>query len=250
MTTRAALGFGASSGGWDLSSRPDDARRRLPPLDGPLGALDEESRAALAAIGTWCSFDAGTPLVHQGSPSRDLYVLVDGRVRVVMTTPGGDELLLAVLGPGGTVGELAVLDGAPRSATVVALEPVRALRVSSTSFGHFLLARPQAVVGVLRVLSARLRAADELRLDLAVASAEQRLARGLLALAAEHGHVTDEGVRITAPLRQSDLAAYVGLSREAVNQALRALREQGLVATARRSVTILDLEGLRTHATG
>jgi CRP-like cAMP-binding protein len=133
---------------------------------------------------------------------------------------------------------------------VFALEPVRALRVGGQAFGHFLLARPQAVVGLLRVLSERLRAADELRLGLAISPAEQRLARGLLALAAAHGRVTDDGVRVAAALSQADLAAYVGLSREAVNQALRTLREDGLVATARRSVTILDLDGLRARAAG
>lgn len=212
--------------------------------------LDDSARDDLAALGTWRSFEAGAPLVHQGSPSRDLFVLAEGRVRVVMTTPEGDELLLAVLGPGATVGELSVLDGEPRSATVMALEPVRALRVDGRSFGQFLLARPQAVVGLLRVLSRRLRDADERRLDLSVAPAEQRLARGLLALAAEHGEVVEHGVRLTAPLSQADLAAYVGLSREAVNQALRALREHELVETGRRSVTITDLAGLRARATG
>lgn len=221
---------------------------RLPPLDGPLAVLDDRARDDLLALGTWRTFTAGQALVHQGGPSGDLYVLVEGRVRVVVTTADGVELLLAVLGPGGTVGELSVLDGQPRSASVVALEPVRALRVGGTSFGQFLLARPRAVVGLLRVLSGRLRAADELRLQLSVAPAEQRLARGLLALAAEHGTVSEDGIHLEAPLSQSDLAAYVGLSREAVNQALRSLRERGLVATARRSVTVVDLEGLRDRA--
>lgn len=224
--------------------------RVLPPLDGPLGVLDDVARTDLAAIGTWCTFDTGDVLVRQGEPSRDLYVLTDGRVRVVMATPAGDELLLAVLGAGGTVGELAVLDGEARSASVVALEPVTALRVGGRSFGQFLLARPAAVVGLLRVLSARLRAADELRLGLSIAPAEQRLARGLLALAAQHGRVTDDGLRVTASLSQADLAAYVGLSREAVNQALRAFREADLVTTARRTVTIIDLDGLRARAHG
>lgn len=223
-------------------------RQRLPALAGPLAVLDDAARDDLLALGTWRTFSAGQALVHQGGPSRDLFVLVEGRVRVVLTTPDGGELLLAVLGPGGTVGELSVLDGEPRSASVFALEPVRALRVGGTSFGQFLLARPRAVVGLLRVLSARLRAADELRLQLSVAPAEQRLARGLLALAAEHGTLAGDGIHVDAPLSQSDLAAYVGLSREAVNQALRSLRELGLVATARKSLTVVDLEGLRDRA--
>lgn len=233
-----------------MSGQPHEADRRVPPLAGPLAGLDVAARDDLAAVGTWCTYDVGQPLMQQGEPSHDLYVLVDGRVRVVMTTSQGDELLLAVLGAGTTVGELSVLDGRPRSATVYALEPVAALRVGAKAFGQFLLVRPSVVVGLLRVLSGRLRAADELRLGLAIAPAEQRLARGLLALAAEHGQPTQDGVRLRASLSQADLAAYVGLSREAVNQALRGLREAGVVATARRSVTILDLDAMRARATG
>jgi CRP-like cAMP-binding protein len=167
-----------------------------------------------------------------------------------MSTVDGDELLVAVLGPGQTVGELSVLDGQPRSATVVALGPVRALRVGGSAFGRFLLARPAVVVGLLRVLSSRLREADQLRLQLSVAPAEQRLARCLLRLAADHGQVGAAGVRITARLSQADLASYVGVSREVVNQTLRRFRDDGLVTTARQSVTILDLDALRARAGG
>lgn len=222
----------------------------LPPLAGPLSALDERSRAELVALGTWRSFDRGDTLMRQGGSSRALFVIATGRVRVVMTTADGDELLVAILGPGETVGELSVLDGQPRSASVSAIEPVRALRVDGAAFGRFLLARPQAVVGLLRVLSARLRTADELRLQLTVAPTEQRLARCLLRLAAEHGEIRPDGVHISARLSQADLASYVGASREAVNQALANLRDAGLVQTARMSLTIADLGGLRARAGG
>ena len=220
----------------------------MPPLAGPLSSLDEEARADLARLGRWERFEPGETLMRQGGSSRSLYVVVAGRVRVVMTTEDGDELLVAVLGPGETVGELSVLDGAPRSATVTAMDPVEALRIEGRDFGNFLLARPQAVVGALRVLSRRLRLADELRLQLSVAPAEQRLARCLLEMAAAHGEVNDDGIRIAAPLSQADLASYVGASRELVNQTLGQFREDGLVVTARRRVTISDLEGLRLRA--
>lgn len=225
------------------------AHHDLPPLSGSLAVLDADARADLVSLGSWRSFGAGEALLRQGGASRALFVIATGRVRVVMTTAGGDELLVAVLGPGATVGELSVLDGQPRSATVIAIEPVRALRVDGKAFGPFLLARPQAVVGLLRVLSARLRTADDLRLQLAVSPIEQRLARYLLVLAAEHGEVDpDGGVHVTAPLSQADLAAFVGATREAVNQALASLRDAGLVRTARMSLTIVDLDGLRERA--
>lgn len=236
--------------GVGLSQGSRDRARELPPLGGPLASLTADDRGDLAALGTWRSFETGEALLQQGAPSRDLFIITEGRIRVVMATAAGEELLLAVLGAGSTVGELSVLDGEPRSASALALEPVVALRVGGNSFGQFLLAHPRAVVGLLRVLSGRLRAADELRLQLSIAPAEQRLARGLLALAAQHGEITDDGIHLTAPLSQADLAGYVGLSREAVNQGLRALREADVVATARRSLTIRDLDGLRARAAG
>lgn len=222
----------------------------LPPLAGPLAVLDDQGREALAAAGSWRRFQPGEILLRQGAASSALYVMADGRVRVVMSTADGDELLVAVLGGGQTVGELSVLDGQPRSATVVALEPVRALRVDGAAFGRFLLARPAVVVGMLRVLSGRLREADQLRLQLSVAPAEQRLARCLLGLAADHGQIGATGIRITARLSQADLASYVGVSREVVNQILGRFRDAGLVATARQSITILDLDALRARAGG
>lgn len=222
----------------------------LPPLAGPLAVLDDQARAALVAAGSWRRFQPGEFLMRQGGASRALYVLAEGRVRVVMSTADGDELLVAVLGPGQAAGELSVLDGQPRSATVIALEPVRALRVEGNAFGRFLLSRPALVVGMLRVLSGRLRDADELRLQLSVTPAEQRLARCLLELAADHGQIEAAGIRITLRLSQADLASYVGTSREAVNQILGRFRDGGLVATARQSITILDLEGLRVRAGG
>lgn len=226
------------------------SQSELPPLAGPLSVLDDQARTDLAHMGTWRTFAVGETLMRQGEASRALLVITTGRVRVVMTTREGDELLVAVLGAGQTVGELSLLDGQPRSATVSAIEPVRALRLEGRAFGNFLLARPQAVVGMLRVLSSRLRTADQLRLQLAVAPTEQRLARCLLGLAAEHGDVGPDGVHITARLSQADLAAFVGASREAVNQGLVRLRDAGLVHTARMSITILDLDGLRSRAGG
>ena len=222
----------------------------LPPLAGPLSVLDDQARTELADLGTWRTFAVGETLMRQGGASRALFVIATGRVRVVMATIEGDELLVAVLGAGQTVGELSVLDGQPRSATASAIEPVRALRLEGRAFGTFLLARPQAVVGMLRVLSSRLRTADQLRLQLAVAPTEQRLARCLLGLAAEHGEVGPEGVHITARLSQADLAAFVGAAREAVNHGLVSLRDAGLVHTARMSITIVDLDGLRGRAGG
>lgn len=222
----------------------------LPPLTGPLAALGEAALTELAALGSVRRYDADDPLMHQGGPSDCLHVLLDGRVRVTVVDTEGHELLLDLLGPGDTVGELSVIDGAGRSATVTAIEPCRALRVAAPRFVGFLQQHPAAAVALLEVLTRRLRESDENRLRMAAERTDQRVARRLLQLAATHGELDDAGVRITAPLTQSDLASWVGASREGVSYALRDLRESGAITIGRRQITVRDLALLRAQALG
>lgn len=222
----------------------------LPPLSGPLSTLGDAALGELAADGTVRSYDAGEALLHQGGPSDCLYVLLEGRVRVTVVDAEGHELLLDLLGPGDTVGELSVIDGRPRSATVSAIEPGRALRVPSAQFVRYLQQHPRAAVALLQVLAQRLRESDDTRLRLAAERTDQRVARRLLELAARHGEPDGAGVRITAPLTQAELAAWVGASREGVSYALRELREAGAIAVDRRVITVRDLALLRQQALG
>ena len=220
------------------------------PLSGPLAGLGEAAAADLAAAGSVRRHEAGETLMVQGGPSDCLYVLLEGRVRVTVVDAGGHELLLDLLGPGDTVGELSVVDGRPRSATVSAIEPGRALRVAAPRFVRFLQEHPRAVVALLRVLAGRLRDADEARLRLVAERTDQRVARRLLELAAEHGELDGTDVRITAPLTQAELASWVGASREGVSYALRELREAGAISVDRRAITVHDLALLRERALG
>lgn len=223
---------------------------RLPPLSGPLGALDEGTLEDLASIGSLRRHDTDETLMRQGGPSDCLYVLVEGRARVTVVDTEGHELLLDLLGPGDTAGELSVIDGAPRSATVSALEPGRSLRIPAPQFVGFLERRPRVAVALLQVLAGRLRDSDESRLRMAAERTDQRVARCLLVLAAEHGAAEGRGVRITAPLTQAEMASWVGASREGVSHALRELRETGVITTDRRAITVCDLPALREKALG
>lgn len=222
----------------------------LPPLSGPLGRLGDAALSDLVAAGTVRRHAAGESLMIQGGASDSVHVLLEGRVRVTVIDGDGHELLLDLLGPGDTVGELSVIDGRPRSATVTAIEPGRALRIAGPRFVQFLQAHPRAVVALLRVLVERLRDSDEARLRLVSERTDQRVARRLLELAAEHGEVDGDAVRITAPLTQAELAAWVGASREGVSYALRDLREAGVITVDRRAITVHDLPSLRERALG
>lgn len=222
----------------------------LPPLSGPFAGLGAAALADLGSRGSERRYAAGNFLMHQGGPSDALYVLLEGRVRVTVVDADGGELLLDLLGPGDTVGELSVVDGGMRSASVCSIEPGRALRVAAPQFVGFLEGHPSAALALLRVLAQRLRESDDARLRLVSERTDQRVARRLLELAAEHGEIAGDDVRITAPLTQAELASWVGASREGVSYALRDLREAGAITVERRSITVHDLALLRKRALG
>src|SRR4051794_13179036 len=131
-------------------------------VTGPKDALAAELRG----LGTPRTFAAGQALMHAGQVPQEVFVLTAGRVKVSATTPAGHSVLLAIRGPGDLVGELAALDDAPRSASVVALERVQARAVGHDRFRALLADRPEASLAMLRELSGRLREADAKRIQL------------------------------------------------------------------------------------
>jgi CRP/FNR family transcriptional regulator, cyclic AMP receptor protein len=223
---------------------------RLPALAEPLSLLSPEDLDDLVALGSFVTHAAGELLVHQGGRDRCVHVLVEGSVKVVVTAADGRAVLLEFCRAGETIGELSVLDGRPRSADVVATERVRSLRIDGDAFVAFLHDRPSFALALLQLVSGRLRDANVTRLELALEPTLQRVARRVLELAASHGAPTEEGLTVAMPVTQAELADWVGASREGVSDALRHLRARGAIATGRRKLVILDVEGLRWLAGG
>lgn len=215
-----------------------------------LASLDDAGRAALAARGRHRRWPAGSSLFLEGDRSSTVVVVVSGRVKVFSITEQGEEVLLAVRGPGALLGELSAVDGSPRAATVAALEPVVALVVPGPDFEAFLSTHPGAAMALLRLVTSRLRDADRKRVEFGAFDIASRVAGRLVELADRFGEPAPDGVRIPVPLSQDELAGWVGASREAVAKALRVLRDRGLVTTGRRTMTVLDLDGLRRRASG
>ena len=164
-------------------------------------------------------------------------------------TENGKEAVLAFRSSGDILGELSALDGEPRSATATVLEPVEALVLTVGQFRDFLCAHPRMALGLLEMLSRRLRDADRKRVEFGAYDSVGRVARRLVELAEDFGVPDRGGVRITLSLSQEELAGWVGASRKAVSNALRWLRGRGLVETGRRSITIRDVDALRKRAT-
>ncbi|MEO3891605.1 Crp/Fnr family transcriptional regulator [Nonomuraea sp. B5E05] len=211
-----------------------------------LSLLTDEEVAALRAAGRLRRWDRGTTVITEGDTSDWVLVLLEGRVKVSSHTSSGNEVVLAVRGPGGLIGEQSAIDGSPRSATVTTLEQVTGVVVRD--FVSFLESHGRVAVLLMKLVSERLRDSDRKRIEYGAFDTTGRVATRLLELAERYGEQTTTGVRVALPLSQDELAGWTGSSREAVSKALRTLRDRGLIETGRRRVVIHDVEGLRQRA--
>ncbi|RFS83932.1 Crp/Fnr family transcriptional regulator [Actinomadura spongiicola] len=235
-----------------MTQPPPTDRPTTPEPPGFWDALGAAERAALRAVARPKRYAPRTPLCYQGDDSEHIVVIESGWTKVTSTSEDGRDVVLAVRGPGDLVCESAVLGRRERSATVVALTPLRALVVPASRFTGFLDAHP----GMWRLVSGtfvrRLDDADR-RLQAHVsAHGARRLAILLTRLAdLSARHVppdADGGVEIGPPLSQEELGSWMDASRETVARALGTLRAEGLVRTGRRKITVVDPEGLRAFA--
>lgn len=229
--------------------RPVSGSEWLPPPDSILGMLDPDDRATLLGAGRLRRYRRGAPIISQGDHGDTVFVLLSGRVKVTVTTADGREILLAVDGPGELLGEFEAIEraGGPRAADNVALEDVECRAMTGQEFRDVLASSPSIPLVLLRWAVRRLHFADRRRVDAASFDTTRRLARLLLELADDLGHVDPSQVEIDIPLTQEELASLIAASRDAVVRALTSLRSRHLIATARRRITILDLDALRRY---
>jgi CRP/FNR family cyclic AMP-dependent transcriptional regulator len=195
------------------------------------------------ATESWpCQFHAGEVIFYQGEPGSTCHIIVQGRVRVFVVGEDGRELAVRILGSGEIVGEMALLEDLPRSASVEALERTQTLELHRDALLHCLRNSPALALSLLRDLSARLRRATEEAEKLALLTVAERLMRRLRQLAKWSGVPVPGGVRIVPPMTQQELAALIGTSRESVNRALVRLRRQGKVRLEGGWIVLLDEE--------
>lgn len=215
-------------------------------------ALDDRERAALRQAGRPRTYRQGTPLCYQGDDSDHIIVIESGWAKIVSSSAYGHRVVLAVRGPGDLVCESAVLGRRQRSATVQALDQVRALVVPAARFTAFLDAHPGVWMLVSGTFVRRLDDAGRRLQAHASAQGPRRLALLLAELAelsARHVPPGPDGeITIGPPLSQEELGSWTDASRETVARALAVLRDEGLVRTGRRKITVVDLPGLRAFA--
>ena len=213
-----------------------------------LGMLAEDEERALRARGITRRFRRGAILLREGEEPTRVLVLTEGRTKAVTFTEEGREVILGVMGPGSLLGEVATIQNRPRSATVTALEPCEAIALANGDFWALLEEHPRIWIAVHKVVIGRLRLADLQRKEFSGSNTLSRVSRRLVELTIEHGREEDDGVTITLPLTQEELAGWTGASREAVAKSLRTLRDLGWIETGRRSISVRDSDALRRFA--
>ncbi|WP_237404499.1 Crp/Fnr family transcriptional regulator [Actinacidiphila reveromycinica] len=208
-------------------------------------AFSAGEEALLRGAGRPKEWPAGAVVLVEGGPPEGVVLIHEGLVKTTADTPGGYTSLLAVRGPGELVGELSCLDRRPRSATVMAVRPVRGTVIAADRFLRLLEQHDALALSLVRSITGRLRASDRLRADQGALPAQARVARVLLDLALHHGAGVPRapGARVVA-LSQSEVASASGTSRESVVRALRQLQRDGVVSTARGRITVHDLRAL------
>jgi CRP-like cAMP-binding protein len=214
--------------------------------DVPLFAeLSDAELAALAQDFTHLKFQQGEPIFYQGDPGHTLYIVEAGQVRIYVQSEDGQELSVTVCGPGDLFGEMAVIDGLPRSASAIAMEPTRVLSLSRERFREQLRRSPQFALNFMKALSVRIRSSTRTMDTLTTLNVPSRVARKLLELAQKHGAPEPGGVRLGLNLTQTDLASLLGTTRESINKALGQFKKQGWVSQQGGQIVIVDPEALR-----
>jgi CRP-like cAMP-binding protein len=196
------------------------------------------------------SLEAGEVLCHKGDAAGQLYGVLSGRLKVVGSSSEGREVVFVVMGPGEVTGEIALIDGRPRSATIVAIEPSELVVISRRDFLAFLRENRDAAIQLCLVLAGYVRRLSDTVEDAYYHKLPVRLAKKLLVLAREHGQETPEGLRIGVKLSQRELGELVGKTREAVNKQLRSWTDAGWIATVDGHLVIRDLERIEVLADG
>jgi CRP/FNR family transcriptional regulator len=220
--------------------------RYIPGLSGILPRLPEDLSAQLFAGAASRHLEAGEALFVAGDIGDGCYRLEQGLVKVIITSPQGEDRILALLGPGAIVGELSVIDGGPRSASVVAVKECELSFVSRAAFKECTQQYPEIYHYLVDVLAARLRETDEAVVAASFLTVKSRLARALLELAKFLGEEEASGrVLIRHKVSQSDLAAMAGVARENVSRALSDWKRRRLVTRSTGYYCIHDIATLK-----
>jgi CRP-like cAMP-binding protein len=205
--------------------------------------LDQEECARFAELVREKSYPKGSVILFEDDPGDSLFIVREGRVKVVLVAEDGREVILGILGVGDHFGELALIDDQPRSAHVIAMEESTLLVLRRDDFRKRVEASPSVAWSLLAELSRRLRRADGKIGSLVLLDVPGRIARMLLDAADDGG-----SAMIEKPLTHQTIAHLIGASRETVSRAMREFQDSGWITTERRRIRLTDRPALEKRS--
>ena len=212
-----------------------------------MGALDEDALRDLARYCVVRRLDRGQVLFTEGEPSESFYLVESGRVRVIRISDDGAELVLSVIGPGGAIGELSVFDGAPRSASVEAIERCDVVVVPNARVREVLSASTDSLLAVVSELATMVRRLTGSTADLVFLDLPHRVAKFLLLNRIDHG---DGTAHVEFAMSQAGIAAQLGVARQTFNSTLSGLIREGWITVDGRKVILHDVDALTDFLEG
>ncbi|MEJ6578156.1 MAG: Crp/Fnr family transcriptional regulator [Actinomycetota bacterium] len=219
----------------------DEAVVRRAPL---FSALDDAEASSLRESMVLVKVSKGNTLFKEGDDGNRLYVVLEGKLKLGITSNDGRENLLSILGPGEMFGELSLFDPGPRTATATAVTDARLLSLAHDQVIGWVSEHPKVSLQLLGRLAQRLRRSNEVLADLVFSDVPGRVAKAIMDLGERFGVKKADGLYVNHDLTQEELAQLVGASRETVNKALADFAGRGWVRLEPRSVVVLDIERL------
>ena len=207
--------------------------------------LSDSDLEKIAKLGTRKKYKKGNIIVLEKELGAALFIIISGKVKVVRTDEDGREVILSIFGPGEFFGEMSILDGLARSATVAAITKSELFMIHRREFLELLHQYPSAAISLLAELTMRLRKADMQIKSLSLKDAAGRVANVLLMLADDIGVFRKGRVEIDELPLQQDIANMAGTSRETVSRMLHQFINKGHIILEGNKLIMTDYEGFR-----
>ncbi len=221
-----------------MASISDQEKRRLLKASNLFKSLSDADLDAMVSVVRLTSVNARKELFHRGDPASQLYIVVRGRLKALVSSPNGGEIVFNIVGPGEVLGELAVLNNTMRTATVQAIDVCELLSLRQADLFEFLRSHPEAAIKLCRVLAGRVSNLSELVADMQFLNLPFRLAKKLVAMGQAYGQEQDDGLRIKLKLSQEEWGELVGATRESINKQFRAWTKEGLIHLDRGCIVL------------
>jgi len=226
--------------------REQEMERLLTEGPADISFNERELRTVLPSTARRC-FHRDEIIFLQGERGDSLFIILSGKVKVISQSDDGKEVILAILGKDEIFGEMALLDGRARCATVIALADTETLVLGEDHFRMLFITTPDFFMKIVRLFLFRIRSANTQIEHLAFCSVRERLIQMLLFWAEERGVKSPAGTSYTLPYSKTDISSLIGTSRESVSRTLKELVEMELIQIERRDILIKNTAGLLSH---